>query len=200
MVGPRAWTDPNPRRQLTNAVGAPAPATTAPTLPARTPHDEGNDEQKQRPHPAAAARGIQVVPALQRTGAGSDLAGLAPAPTATATALSSTARRCGRRSRPPPTTGCRSPAPTGACPHQGNQPSCCRCASLASRSGRSIRSPESRSSTRQSSPTPSSRPRTWWAPWDGWRVLQTALGYERRLMGDLAYHRRAPANRRSRRS
>ena len=52
---------------------------------------------------------------------------------------------------------------------------------------RFIRSPASRSSTRCSSPMRWCPPRTWWARRaTAGGVLQTALGYERRLMGDLA--------------
>ena len=55
-------------------------------------------------------------------GAGSDLAGSPPAPNATATSGSSTARRCGTRAPTSPTGGSSSPAPTGTRPSTAASP------------------------------------------------------------------------------
>src|SRR5262245_40014040 len=74
--------------------------------------------------------------------AGSDLASLRTRPRTAATASRSTARRSGRAAASTPTGGSCSPAPTPRCRSTRASPaSSCRCASRASRCGRSASSP-----------------------------------------------------------
>ena len=76
-----------------------------------------SDDFKLPPPAAHPRRRRAVVSVLLRAGGGFRPRGRADARRrATATRGSSTARRCGARGRTSPTTGCASPARTGACP------------------------------------------------------------------------------------
>ena len=102
-----------------------------------------------------------------------------PGPSSTAASGSSTARRCGPRWPTGPTGASCSPAPTAdaAQAHGHLVPARARCASPASRSGRSSRSPATASSTRCSSTAPAPRRPTWSArSGDGWKVAMGTLG------------------------
>ena len=140
--------------------------------------------------PAVAARRKQVVPALQRARRRlRPRRACRPVPTATATRGSSTARRCGRRARQGGRVRDAHRPHRLGCPQAPGHLVLLLPDAPARRRGpaRSTRSPARPTSTRCSSTTRGCPADHLVGPLDdGWRVLQTALAYERSVMGDLA--------------
>ena len=202
VVGPRPDATPQSRIVAAEfaAVGAPGTGHDRANLFACTLHDLGHRRAEAPADPAVAARRDQVVSALQRTRRRARTwPACAPAPTGTATDCVVNGQKVWTSFATTADYGLLVARTDWDVPkHNGHQLLHVPDAPARRRGpARSTRSPASPSSTRCSSPTRWCPPRTWSVTrGGGWWVLQTALAYERRLMGDLARTRGGAASRR----